>query len=77
MEHSRRALEGGEGLVQVGFVLASGLCLNDHIREAACGISAKLPITYCECKEKGGRERKTGIKSKFKVLFPLPPLVPG
>lgn len=37
MEHSRRALESGEGLIQVWFVLASGLCLNDHIREAALG----------------------------------------
>lgn len=47
VEHSRRALKSREGLVQVGFMLASGLCLNDHIREAASGILAKLPVTYC------------------------------
>lgn len=40
MERSRRTLKSGEGLVQVVFVFASGLCLNDHIRKAASGISA-------------------------------------
>lgn len=57
MEHSRRPLKSGEGLVQIRCVLACDLCLNDHIRRAACEILDQLKYILLMQRRMGGNER--------------------
>lgn len=71
MEHSRRPLKSGEGLVQIGCVLASDLCLNDHIRRAACEISDQLKYLLLMQRKMGESERNLYLKMNLMYCFSL------